>query len=310
MGGAGVSEINGYGTGYYNPASLAWTDITAIEGTYYEYLMDIDFYDMGVSGYFQPEKGPWGSGFRFGWAVSYWTMIWPESEERTIYTPEGTVSSAKMHEYYMTGSLAAAWKKGIFEIGIGETTKYLEYVSSGISIWAFDLGVITAAEFKWSSGYLVKPRIGFSFKDIGSGLTTTSGRELEFIQRYRLGGGFDFTVPHTKRMGWMGDREVRVFRMSVSLDLAFDDAGGDKYMEEEDMWAFGAELSLFEFLYARVGKSNNMFVKEEAATFGFGLKWDNEKYLVKADYGLVLDDSYFEDSVSMSSFRLMLGYRR
>ena len=315
MGGIGVSEISGYGTGYYNPASLAWADAVTVGSSLQEYLIDIDLYDIGISGFYQPGKGfgentPWERGLRFGWALSYWGLHMPEWKERTIYMPQGSnVSPSGIREYYLTSSLAVAWKKGIFEIGAGGAMKYLEYKNSGFSLWAFDLGVIAAADFEGEDGRWLRPRIGFSVADLGNGFDLPGGRTGDLIQRYRVGGGFDFSSPRESRLGWKFDREVRTLRVSVSYDLAYDDAGGDDYLEEDDMWAFGAEISLLELFNARFGTSNNMFVVGEAVTAGFGLGWDSGQWIASFDYSMVVGDTWFDDSVTLNNYRFLVGWR-
>lgn len=315
MGGVGVSEISGYGAGYYNPASLAWTDAIIVGSSLQEYLIDIDLYDIGISGFYQPGKGfgentPWERGLRFGWALSYWGLHMPEREERTIYLPGGSaVSAAGIHEYYLTGSLAVAWKKGIFEVGMGGAIKYLEYKNSGFSLWAFDLGVIAVAEFEGETGSWLRPRVGFSVVDLGNGFDLPEGGTGDLIQRYRVGGGLDFSPPWESRLGWQFDRKVRMLRVSISYDLAFDDAGGDDYLEEDDMWAFGAEISLLELLRARIGTSNNMFVVGEAVTAGLGLGWDSGQWIASFDYSMVVGDTWFDDSVTLNTYRLLVGWR-
>ncbi|MBU8920572.1 MAG: hypothetical protein KOO63_01815 [Bacteroidales bacterium] len=315
MGGVGVSEISGYGTGYYNPASLAWTDAMTAGSSFHEYLIDIDIYDIGISGYYQPgktfgENTPWERGLRLGWALSYWGLSMPEIRERTIYMPEGsTVSFPGIHEYYLTSSLAAAWKMGIFEVGAGGAVKYLEYKNSGLSLWAFDLGIVAAAEFETEDGRWLRPRIGFSVVNLGNGFDLPGGGTSNLIERYRIGGGFDFSPPRESRLGWKFDRKVRVLRISISYDQAFDDAGEDEYLEKDNMDAFGFEISIMELFSARFGTSDNLFLKDEAMTAGFGLGWDSGKWIVSFDYAIIGDNTAFDESVTLDNYRLLFGWR-
>lgn len=303
MAGAGVADIGGVSTGYYNPARLGWNGAVTVEGAINQYVMDIDFYDAGVSGFYRPGGGDWSEGWRFGWAASYWAYVMPDLEERTIYMPEGTATD-RLRAYYLTGALAAAYKVGKIEIGVGQATKHLEYPPYDLSAWMFDIGVLCAMELEGERGFLARPRIGLSVKDLGSGLTTPEGRELEFIQRYRVGAGMDLSPPNTTML-W--GREVRALSLSLNLDVAFDDAGDDEYMEDRGIFAVGAELVLAELLSLRVGTSDDIFPWNGSGTFGLGLGWRGDRFLFMADYGLALTDTPLDDSSALHNFRLAVG---
>ena len=100
-----------------------------------------------------------------------------------------------------------------------------------------------------------------------------------------------------------------MLRVSVSYDLAFDDAGGDDYFEEDNLWALGFEISLLELFSARFGTSNNMFVVGEAVTAGLGLGWDSGQWIASFDYSVVVGDTWIDDSVTLNNYRFLVGWK-
>ncbi len=71
MGAAGVSEVLGYNTGFFNPASLAWADAIVANASHNDWILDEAFGDVRVVGGFPqgPERAV--DGWRFGGSIAY-----------------------------------------------------------------------------------------------------------------------------------------------------------------------------------------------------------------------------------------------
>jgi hypothetical protein len=68
--------------------------------------------------------------------------------------------------------------------------------------------------------------------------------------------------------------------------------GTAKYLEVKSLgryatWAFGAEVSFFDMVHLRAGRSIDVFLGTDCTTYGIGLGWDFGRVLVQLDYARI-----------------------
>ena len=284
MGGAGVADISGFSTGYFNPASFAWSDAVTFGASTSGWMDVLHYADARLSaGY--PLKGTvLGAALRLGGSIAYSDASMDLRCGGTIYVPEGTAASCETdnHDRYVSGSLAARAKKGIWELGLGGTAKYIDVKGAGqYTAWAFDLGFVAAADIERAAGSGLRPRVGASVRNLGEDIHySTIG--VEQPGEYRYGGGLDvFTRPVasvTERL------HRRVPAVGVSFD--YDVVKGDG-TNHADGWAFGAETSFFRMVSLRAGWSKDAFFSTDCTTYGIGLGWDFGRLLFQLDYARI-----------------------
>jgi hypothetical protein len=285
MGGAGAADVSGFSSGYFNPASFAWTDAVTLGASTNDYAQYLEFYDTRLSaGY--PFKGTFrGAALRLGGSLAYSTESRDLGCGRTIYMPEGTYCEETNNpDYYLSGSLAAGAKRGIWELGLGGTAKYLEVKSFGhYTTWAFDLGFIAAADIERADGFRLRPRIGASVRNLGKDIEMTSNGTSypasEQPGEHRYGFGVDVFAPPIDAVTAKLHRGVSALGLSIDYDIMKGDGSN-----ETDGWAFGAEVSFFEMVRVRAGRSGDVFFGTDCTTYGIGLGWDFGRVLVQLDY--------------------------
>lgn len=285
MGGAGAADINGFSSGYFNAASFAWSDAVTLGASTNRFMEYQEYSDARLSvGY--PFKGSFrGAELRLGGSLAYSVQSWDLGCSRTIYIPAGTYSDCEDDpDYYLSGSLAAGMKKGIWEFGLGGTAKYLEVTSLGrYATWAFDLGFIAAADIDRADGIRLRPRIGASVRNLGNDIEMTfldgSDRGVEQPGEHRYGFGVDVSAPPVDAVTAKLHRGVPVAGISIDYDIVKGDGSNDA-----DGWAFGTELSFFEMVRLRAGRSIDVFNGTDCTTYGIGLGWDFGRVLAQFDY--------------------------
>jgi hypothetical protein len=285
MGGAGAADISGFSSGYFNPASFAWSDAITLGASSNDFMKYQNYFDTRLSAGYPLAGTIRGVELRLGGSLAYSTESWDLGQSRTIYIPEGTYTGDTDNpEYCVSGSLAARAKRGIWELALGGTAKYLEVKSiERYTTWPFDLGVIAAADIERANGFRLRPRIGASVrnlgKDIEMALNDTSYPGIEQPGEHRYGVGIDVFTPPVDAVTRSLRRAVSVMGVSIDYDIVKGDGSNDA-----DGWAFGAEVSLFEILRLRAGRSDDVFLGTDCTTYGIGLGWDFGRVLFQIDY--------------------------
>lgn len=286
MGGAGAADISGFSSGYFNPASFAWSDAVTLGASTNDWMKYSEFTDARLSAG-HPIKGAFrGTDLRLGGSLAYSAMSLDLGCARTIYDPEGTNCTEIDPDYYLSASLAAHAKRGIGELALGGTAKYLEVKGFGrYTTWAFDLGCIAAADIERASGFRLRPRIGASVRNLGRDLEVTyedAGSPMSWAKQpgeHRFGIGVDVSAPPVDAVTKELHRGVPALGVSIDYDIVKGDGSN-----HADGWAFGAELSFFELLRLRAGRSDDVFFRTDCTTYGIGLGWDFGRVLVQLDY--------------------------
>ena len=79
-------------------------------------------------------------------------------------------------------------------------------------------------------------------------------------------------------------------------------------MEVKGMSAAGLELTLYETFSLRLGNPESILFS--GMTYGLGLRWENAKWLLSADYTAVAFDYWLTgDHEPLNNFRLAFGMR-
>jgi len=287
MGGVGAADISGFSSGYFNPASFAWSDAVTLGASTNDFMKYQEYFDTRLSAGYPFKDTFRGTDLRLGGSLAYSTMSLDLGCSRTIYDPSGEdCGETDNPEYYLSGSLAAGAKRGIWELALGWTAKYLEVKSIGhYTTWAFDLGFIAAADIEQADGFRLRPRIGASVRNLGKDIDLTGDNTsyqpsvIEQPGEHRYGFGVDVSAPPIDAVTAKLRRGVPAVGVSIDYDIVKGDGSN-----HADGWAFGAEVSFFEMVSVRAGRSDDVFFSTDCTTYGIGLGWDFGRVLVQFDY--------------------------
>jgi hypothetical protein len=280
MGSTGTASVNPVSTGYFNPATIAWTDGFLLAGEYQDQTYSAAEYLDPASSAFSDERTATDVRLSAGLLLSpEWRiggLVGYQSVER--FNPFaglfGTPPDSGENDLMLTGLGAVSWTRGTVSIGLGATARHLSFHDvdldgSDASGWAFDLGVLTAFTFRPGWG-MVRPRVGFATTNMDTGWPST-GVHYEIVGEFRLAMGVDIASSTVTVAG----RAVPIVSGSLDLD-EFSRSDGDS-------WALsvGLELSILDLLQARIGH-----VDETGADtlYGFGLGWEVGGWMVRGDY--------------------------
>jgi hypothetical protein len=287
MGGAGAADFSGFTSGYFNPASFAWSDAVTLGASTNDWMEILEFIDTRLTAGF-PLKGAFrGTDLRLGGSLAYSTESMDLGCSRTIYQPVGECPEIDNPDYCLSGSLAAGAKRGIWKLALGGTAKYLEVKSFGpYATWAFDLGFIAAADIERADGFGLRPRVGASVRNLGKDIEMTyegaGSSAFEQPGEHRYGIGIDISAPPVAAVTKKLRRGVPAGGISIDYDIVKGDG-----TNQADGWAFGAEVSFFEMVRLRAGKSDDVFFSADCTTYGVGLGWDFGRVLVQLDYARI-----------------------
>ncbi len=298
MGSTGTASLYEHSTGYFNPASLAWTDAWTLQSSYEEWPADLSLTDFRVSGAHQRISSE-STSWRFGGSLGY-SGLWMEPQVvRTIFLPEGTGELFDADDHMLTATAAAAWEHGMISLGTGATAKYiLSGLAAGdVSTWALDIGAVLAFPIAWN-GALVRPRAGYAILNLDTG-AEYDGRFLPIANETRTAVGFDISSQVASIGGGAWQRDVPGLTLSFDYDWANRDAGTDDE-------SYGLAASFFGALEARVGQVT--FENGRGRTqLGVGLGWDFGHWLFQFDYANLDQSSLFGSE--RDCFGLIVGAR-
>ena len=279
MGATGTASVDPVSSGYFNPATIAWTDGFLLAGEYQDHSYST-FADRQTGSDVRFSVGvPLSPEWRIGGLVGYLSAERLNPFAGLFGTP---VSIA--NDRMLTALGAVLWTRGIVSIGGGATAKHLlfhdvDLDGADVSGWAFDLGVLTAFTFEPDWG-LVRPRVGMSTTNLDTGWPDT-GVRYEIAGEFRLAMGVDIASSSTTVAG----RAVPMVSGSVDLD--------EFTPSDRSLWALsiGLELSVLNLVQARIGHKD----RPGADTYyGFGLGWDFGRLMVRGDYAHQSTDQWFQ----------------
>lgn len=302
MGATGVADVNQPSNGYYNPATLAWSEAAMFSFGYQDLFTHVSMTDSRLSFGHRSTGDSTGNSWRVGGVLGYTTFDIESVVVRTIYLPEGTGESRDVSDYYLTSAVAGAWQRGRESFAAGVAAKYLTLDYSDATSWLFDYGFVAAIDI-FIDGSTLKPRLGFAVTDLDTGLEIDS-TEYDIAGQTRFGVGVDFATPPTKHAG----RDVAL--ASGSFDADYTDAGN-----YDSFWSIGWELSVLELVQARAGyqwyENDSGYTNNRSnLSFGFGIGWEFGKWIVHADYAHVRPrPAYFNVDLDRDMFGATLGAR-
>jgi hypothetical protein len=268
MGSTGAADASGFGTGHYNPATIAWSKATSLIGSYEDFGPDISISQFQLSSPFPLHADSTGE-WRFGGSLAYSHMGMEPQSDRTIFLPEGTGRTFDASDWMLSAIATTQWHRGVFSVAAGADTKFIRSnVANGHSdIWAFDWGLITALPVQVGGG-MVRPRIGYSALNLDSG-GSYDGREFNIETEQRYGVGLDLETPLV--MLWR--RPVSALSVSVDYDAI------DRQEHASQNYAAGFEVSFADLLHVRYG-----VLDHDYTMYGAGVGWDYGRVLFRLDY--------------------------
>jgi hypothetical protein len=299
MGSTGTASLYEHSTGFFNPASLAWTNAWTLQASHEGWPADITLSDICIAGAYLPDSSSESARWRFGGSLGY-SGLWMEPQVvRTVYLPEGTGETFDADDHMLSATVAAAWEGGAFSLGVGGTAKYLrsEMAASNVSSWAFDGGMVIALPIAWRDA-VVRPRAGVAIlnRDTGASYDDRSFG-VENVTRTAL--GVDVATPLVSVGNGAWKRSVSPLAISFDYDWANRESGTDPE-------SFGVAVSFLGTLEARVGQVTVEGNRAESRA-GFGLGWDFGPWLFQFDYAQINGISSFV--LDRDCFGLIVGAR-
>jgi hypothetical protein len=303
MGATGTSDISGFATGYFNPASMAWADVTTITGSHESFDpagLGMRLSEIRLSSPFPIRADSADADWRFAGSLAYTRQGMDPQVERTIFIPEGTGRTIDLDNWMVSALVASQWNHGVTSIGGGASVKYLSesFASSDHTTWAFDLGMVAAFSFPVHGG-MVRPRLGYAALNLDNG-GTHDGREYVIATEQRGGLGLDLAAPRVM----LFDRPVPSVSLAVNYDLIDQESG--RFTPAPD-FASGVEVSFANLVHVRYGVLDDQYTM-----YGAGLGWDDGRVLFRVDYAHSRpEDSFYREffNLERDTFGAIVGVR-
>jgi hypothetical protein len=271
MGETGTADASGTGTGYFNPASVAFSDAISVTGSYQDWHTGgLNLSEAVVSSPIPFRSDSTSSAWHFAASFGYARLGMDPQTERTIFLPDGTGRTFDASDWGLMALGAASWTSGVATLAAGANGKYLHsnLASDDITGWALDLGLLAAFPFDLGEGGVFRPRLGYAVLNLDDGISY-DGRDSDIENRQRGGFGFDMALPTISAWG----RPVHAASLSLDYDLIDREIGSGR------TYAAGFEMSVAEFMHFRYGT-----VDDDYRTVGLGLSWDYGQVLFRVDY--------------------------
>ncbi len=291
MGETGTASVNPVSSGYFNPATIAWTDGFLLAGEYRDLAYFSSDDQLTVDVRLSAGK-PVATEWRVAGLVGY-----NSAGNLNHFAPPEEPASDKF-DHMLTVLGAASWTRGMVSIGAGVAAKHLDlydtdFLATDLSGWAFDLGLLTAFTFTPDWG-MVRPRIGLATNNLDTGWPDT-GVRYEIAGESRLAMGVDVASSTISVAG----RAVPIVSGSIDLDNFFEtDLDGGNL-------AVGVEVSILDLVQARIGSRDGT---GDNTMYGFGLGWEFGRWMVRGDYAHQSWDGYWLER-SDDTFGLAMGMR-
>ena len=269
MGATGTADASGLATGYFNPASMAWSDATTLLASRELYgTTDITLSEILIASPI-PFKADAASAWHFAGSFGYARLGMGPQYQRTIFLPEGMGQTFDPTDWMLSATGASSWTHGIMTLGAGGAARYVRQgmADSDVSGWTFDVGTMAAFPIALENG-LIRPRIGYAALNLDTGMSY-SGRTAYIPTEQRLGFGLDFELGRVP----LANRFVPAAALSFDYDHIHRDGWADLN------YSSGVEVSALGIVHVRYGTIN-----DDYTTFGVGLGWDVGSALLRVDY--------------------------
>jgi hypothetical protein len=269
MGGTGTADVTGLATGYFNPATLAWSSATTLVGSYEALYFDTNISELVVTSPIPFRADSTDSGWHFGGSFGYSHLGMAPQTDRTIFLPEGTGRTFDASDWILSATGAASWTFRDLTMGAGSTARYLRsnFGSGHADGWVFDVGAVMALPIDLGE-VLFRPRLGYSALNLDSGIEY-DGRTSNVPTDKRFGGGFDVEALPVR----VANRLVPAFALAID----YDDI--DRETTTSVDHAAGFEVSFLNALYFRYGGTDDSW-----DMWGLGAGWDYGNVLFRVDY--------------------------
>jgi len=270
MGDTGTASVNPVSSGCFNPATIAWTNGFLLAGetgdesyNFYDDATTASDVRLSVAARVADE-------WRVGGLVGFVSAERFQPFAGMFGLPPASGSDDRM----LTVLGAASWTRGMVSIGAGFAAKHLDLydidlLTTDLSGWAFDLGLLTAFTFTPEWG-MVRPRVGLASTNLDTGWPDT-GVRYEIAGEFRIAMGLDIASSSTSVMG----RSVPIVSGSIDLDQ-YSGTG-----VESGSLAVGMEVSILDLVQARIGSRDGT---GDNTQYGFGLGWEFGRWMVRGDY--------------------------
>lgn len=302
MGATGTSDVSGFATGYFNPASVAWSDATTFTGTYENFdesTLGLNLSEVQVTSPFPLHADSTAGAWSFAGALGYTRQGMDSQTQRTIFLPEGTGRSIDLDDWMLTALASSRWDHGVVSLGGGVAAKYLVQALAGNDndIWAIDLGVIAAFPVPVRGG-MIRPRLGYAALNLDNGGSYDDG-ELNVANEQRVGIGMDLAAP---RVGVFG-RLVPSVSISTDYDVIDREHGA---FQPVPQYSAGFEVSVVNLVHLRFGMLDHDYVNS-----GVGVGWDYGHVLFRLDYAHTIQDDSHPTYISLErdTFGAVVGVR-
>lgn len=303
MGATGTSDVTGFATGYFNPASIAWSNATTLTGSYENFdesLLGYDLFQLQIASPFPLRADTTDTGWHFAGGFAYTQRGMNPQPERTIFLPDGTGNMLDLDDWMLSALASSRWEHSHVSLGGGVAAKYIDQALGGSdnNIWVFDIGVIAAFPLPVRGG-LIRPRLGYAALNLDSG-GSYDGREFNVSTEQRAGFGMDLAAPRTMVFG----RPVPSVSLSVDYDAIDLEHGA---YQSPPHYSTGFEASFADLVHIRYGLLDHDYIM-----FGAGVGWDYGHVLFRLDYAHTdPDDSSQQSFITLErdTFGALVGVR-
>lgn len=298
MGATGVADVSGSATGYFNPASMAWSNATTLLGSY----EDFGFAGINLSEILVASPIPFHADatmrtWRFGGSFGYAHLGMEPQIERTIFLPEGIGRTFDASDWMLSATGATSWTHGVMTLGAGGAARFLRsnLAEAHANAWVFDVGAIAAFPVK-SEGGLLRPRVGYALLNLDNGVSYDD-RTSDVSNEQRVGFGVDLETARVM----VANRSVPVAALSVDYDAIDREAS-----PSAPDYSMGFELTAINALHFRYGT-----IDDDYTTFGIGVGWDDGHTLLRGDYAHVNSGGgiAYENFIDRNTFGVLIGMR-
>jgi len=302
MGATGTADVSGFATGYFNPASVAWSDATSLTGTYENFdesVLGLNLSDFQVTSPFPFHADSTTGAWSFAGALAYTRQGMDSQSQRTIFLPEGTARMIDLDDWMLTALASSRWDHGVLSLAGGASAKYLVQAMAGNDndIWMLDLGVIAAFPLPVRGG-LIRPRVGYAALNLDNG-GSFGDVEIKVANEQRVGLGIDLATPRVSVFG----RPVPGVSLSTDYDAIDREHGAFQAVPQ---YSVGVEFSVVNMIHLRYGLLDHDYINS-----GVGIGWDYGRALFRLDYAHTDPDDQHPTNISLErdTFGALVGVR-
>jgi hypothetical protein len=303
MGATGTSDVTGFATGYFNPASVAWSNATTLTGSYENFnlaKLGLTLSEFQVTSPFPFHADSTGGDWSFTGGLAYTRQGMDDQTQRTIFLPEGTGRTFDADDWMLAALASSRWDHRAVSLGGGVAAKYInQALADDATIWVFDVGVIAAFPLPVRGG-MIRPRLGYAALNLDSG-GSYDGREFNVVTEQRVGFGLDLVAPRVM----VFDRPVPSVSLSADYDAIDREHGA---YQSPPQYSAGFEVSFVDLVHVRYG-----VLDHDIINFGAGVGWDYGHVLFRLDYAHTNPDDSFRGTsfidLDRDTFGGLIGVR-